>query len=86
MNKFLTDLINDKEKLFKIICTILFIGSSIACSIISSSVVITSCYAVFTGIFSLCEIIYPDAILKKIINLLMSVNKKIIFCIFIYTH
>lgn len=83
MNKFLTDLFKDKAKLFKILCIMSFIASSIACSIISKSVVITSGYAVLTGIFSLCEILYPDAILKKLINLLMSVNKKIIFCIFI---
>lgn len=83
MNKFLTALINDKAKLFSIICIILTIASSIGCGIISNSIVITIIYATITGILSACEIIYPDAILKKLINLLMNVNKKIILCFFI---
>ena len=83
MNKFLTDLINDRERLFKSICIVTVALSSIACGMISSSLVVTVIYTLSTAIFCLCEINYSDAILRKLIELLINVNKKTIFFFFI---
>ncbi len=83
MNKFLTDLINDKNKLFRVICLALSVLSSVVCNIISDSMSITLVYSIFTFTFSVCELVCADTILKKVIHMLMNMDRKLLFCIFI---
>ena len=79
MNKFLTKLFDDKERLFQVIC-VFFIGiSSIACNFISNSWIITIIYTICTSIFTIFELTDTNGVPKKIINILINVNKKILF-------
>ena len=57
-----------------------FIGiSSIACNFISNSWIITIIYTICTSIFTIFELTDTNGVPKKIINILINVNRKILF-------
>ncbi len=82
MDKFITTLMDDKEKVIKILCFFITALSSIVCNFITKSLWITTIYTLFTMFFCILELFYMDRVLKSIINFFWK-YEKVLFCFFV---
>lgn len=82
MDKFITILMDDKEKVFRILCLIISALSTMVCDNITDSLWITRSYTVFTMLFCILELFYMDKVLESIINFFWK-YEKVLFCFFV---
>lgn len=79
MNRWISNLIEDWEKFFRVLCLIIGVVCAGLELIINNNPLISFFALLVLTLFNLCEEVCTDAYLEKILNFLMGVNKKFVF-------